>query len=321
MDFTNNTSFHTLVHRTALQNDIIATSLMCKIMYDVNEEGEATISEAQDWELHQEYWVSEYGPMDKDDVYKRGGVDIMLFGSAKAPKGKTSTESKVIIEVNGTVIHQLKIFGERVWKSFLGILRISAPEPFSEIPLTLHNAFGGYYNWDGIDIPYPTNPYGKGYYHTKQDAIGKPLPNIEHHDNRVKKWNSWLEPAGTSSLPILPLKAKNNLELNPDKTKIEKLNAKFFNSAFQEMIIDHINPGDIITVKGVTTNGVYNFHTPNTELDIAISLGTKQIEKKMAIDQIGLIPDKQKAFVSYRLPFKYVIKPMEKRQMSLSISA
>jgi len=321
MEFFNNTSFHTLIHRTALENDIIAMSLMCRITYDVDADGIATISETQDWGLYQDYWQNEYGPMDKDDVFKRGGIDLLLFGSAKAPKGKSVTESSVSIAINHHVIHQVKIFGDRVWKSFLGSLSISSPKPFTEIPLTMYNAFGGYYNWDGIDIPYPNNPHGKGYYHEKKEAIGKSLPNIEHYDNPIRKWNSWQDPAGVTSLSVLPLKAKNNLVLNSDKNKIEKLNPKFFNSAFPKMIVDKINAGDVITITGVTGNDPYIFQVPNTVLEVAIVLGDKNIKEKMKIDQIGLIPDKQQAFVSYRIPFKYVVRPMEKREIKLTFSS
>lgn len=319
MDFINNTNFHTLIHRTALQNNTIATALMCRITYDVLEDGKTKISDKQDWKLHQTYWESEFGPMDTDDVYTKGGVDVMVFGSAEAPKGKTITEGEVVININNKPIHRIKVFGERKWKSFLGSLSISQPEPFKEIPLTLNNAFGGKSNWDGIEIPYPTNPYGKGYYQTKKEAIGNCLPNIEHFENRIKKWNSWVDPVGVASLSILPYKAKLNLELNENKTNIKKLNAKFFNSAFPELIIKTIKPEDLITINGVTETKDFSLVIPNTELETEITLGDINLNKKLQIDQIGLITDQNKAFITYRLPFKYIIKPMEKREIKLKL--
>lgn len=319
MDFINTTPFHTLTHRAALDEDIIAMAIMCKITYDVLEDGNLKISETQDWELHQSIWESEYGPMDTDDVYTKGGIDIMVFGSAKAPKGKEVTESKVSIEVNDKTIHKVKIFGNRTWKSFLGILSISEPEPFTDIPLTLYNAFGGTAKWDGLEIPYPSNPYGKGYYYDKEQAIGNVLPNIEHYDDRITKWNSWQEPAGVTSFPILALKAKNNLVLSDDNKTIKELDSKFFNSAFPNLILEKIEIGDMITINGVTENDLFSFKIPFTDLEIDVILGEKNINRKMKIDQIGVFPDKNQVFITYRFPFRYKINAMEKRSTTLHL--
>ncbi len=318
MEFNNQTSFPTLIHRTSVNDEITAMSVMCRITYNIID-GKATISDEQTWKLHQNHWESEYGLMDKDEVYCRGGIDIMVFGSAKSPKGKTLTESEVKISLNEKEIHKVKIFGDRVWKSFFGSMSISSPEPFTEIPLNLNNAFGGIAKYDGLEVPYPANPYGKGYYQTKEEAVGSPLPNIEHYDDLISKWNPWQEPAGVCSFPILPLKAKYNLVLNEDKTKIEKLDNKFFNSAFPPLIVEKVEQSDKITVGGVSENGPFEISIPDTNLEIEIALGEKITKKKMLIDQIGLLPNKNEIFISYRFPFKYRIVPMEKRETSLNL--
>ncbi|MUH34691.1 DUF2169 domain-containing protein [Zobellia amurskyensis] len=318
MEFNNQTSFPTLSHRSALEDDIIAMSVMCRVTYDIVD-GIATISDKQTWEIRQNQWESDYGLMDKDDVYSRGGVDIMVFGSAKAPTGKTLTESEVKISLNEKEVHKVKIFGDRVWNSFLGIMSISKPEAFTEIDLNLNNAFGGTAKWDGLEIPYPSNPYGKGYYYTKEEAIGNVLPNIEHYDNPITKWNSWQEPAGVCSFPIMGLRAKYNLVLNEAKTKIEKLDSKFFNSAFPQLIVENIEQGDKITIDGVTNDGVFELIIPDTHLRLEIKLGEKINSRKMLVDQIGIVPNKEEAFISYRFPFRYKINPMEKREVNLKL--
>ena len=38
-----------------------------------------------------------------------------------------------------------------------------APKPFTVMPLTLANAYGGADEWDELPVPYPANPVGKGY--------------------------------------------------------------------------------------------------------------------------------------------------------------
>ncbi len=39
----------------------------------------------------------------------------------------------------------------------------------------------------------------------------------------------------------------------------------------------------------------------------------------MTIDQIGVVPDKNQVFISYRYPFRYIVKPQEKRETILNL--
>ena len=117
----------------------------------------------------------------------------------------------------------------------------------------------------------------------------------------------------------LCLKAKQNLILNEEKTGIERLDDKFFNSAFPELIVDEIKAGDIIRVDGVTGGEAFNITVPETTLEIDILLGETKVNRKMTIDQVGVVPDKNQVFISYRFPFRYIVKPQDKRETILSL--
>lgn len=314
MEFYNETPFSTLTHRTTIGEENIAMSAQCRVVFDVDKTGNAVVSEIQGWELKDNYWESEFGPMDKDDVYIRGGVDILLFGHARAPKGKTITQTEVAVNLNGNTIHKVNVFGNRVWKSILGILSKSNPEPFESMPLSLHNAFGGSTTWDGLDIPYPSNPFGKGYYYKKEAAIGNQLPNIEHVDDPITKWKSWQEPAGLASFPILPLKAKHHVVLEEDNSKIKRIGDRFFNSAFPQMIVESVKPNDLLTATNVTDQGSFNFLIPKLPLEVEIKIGDIKEKREMKIEQVGLLPDSKQAFITYNFPFKYTLVPLEKRK-------
>jgi hypothetical protein len=45
---------------------------------------------------------------------------------------------------------------------------MTPPKAFKEMPLSLFNAYGGKAEWDGLEMPYGTNAYGKGYYWSKE---------------------------------------------------------------------------------------------------------------------------------------------------------
>ncbi|MGJ8667117.1 MAG: DUF2169 domain-containing protein [Patiriisocius sp.] len=319
MEFYNETPFSSLTHRTTLGEENIAMSVQCRVFFDVDADGNATISDLQKWELKEDYWESEFGPMDKDNVYVRGGVDVLVFGHARAPKGQTITQTDVAVYINDKKIHAVKVFGNRTWKSILGLLSISAAEPFTSIPLTLENAFGGTTTWDGLELPYPANPYGKGYYFKKENALGNPLPNIEDIDDPITKWKSWKDPAGLCSCPILPLKAKHHLELEENNRKIKKVKDSFFNSSFPQMIVDRINPGNTVKVTNVTDRGPFFCKIPKLELEIEIKIGEAHKKRSMNIEQVGLLPDTKQIFITYNFPFKYTVVPLEKRKTMLRI--
>ena len=314
MEFYNETPFSTLTHRTTIGEENIAMSAQCRVVFDLDIQGNGKISEIQDWELKDNYWESDFGPMDKDDVYVRGGVDILLFGHAKAPRGKSINKTQVVVSHNEQIVHKVNVYGRRIWNSVLGILSISNPEPFESMPLTLRNAYGGSTNWDGLEIPYPSNPYVKGYYYKKADAIGNELPNIEHVDDPITKWKSWQEPAGLGSFPILPLKAKHHMVLEEDNSKIKQIEDRFFNSAFPQMIIDSIKPDDVVSATNVTENGIFKFIIPKLPLEVEIKIGEVKEKRAMKIEQVGLLPDSNQAFITYNFPFKYTLVPLEKRK-------
>lgn len=318
MDFINETPFPSLIHRTTLGGEKIAMSVMIRITYDVHD-GIAKISNHKQWEVHNDYWTSEeYGPMDKDEVYARGGVDIMAFGSAKATNGMVTKKSEVSIVLNDKTLHRIKIYGDRYWKNSLGFLTPTNPEPFTEIPLTLYNCYGGEANWDGIKIPYHSNPYGKGYYIEKKDAIGKPLPNIESYEKSINSWKDNSAPVGVSSFPILQMKALNNIVLNKKGKNIERLKDTFFNSAYPELIVEDVVPGDVLTINGMTKSIPFVVTIPKTILQIDVKLGSNNHTEQLGIDQVGMVPDKNQIFISYRFPFKYTFQPLEKRESKIS---
>ena len=74
MEFFNETPFSTLIHRTSIGEESIAMSAQCRVLFDIDNSGNATISDKQNWELKDNYWESDYGPMDKDDIYTRSIV-------------------------------------------------------------------------------------------------------------------------------------------------------------------------------------------------------------------------------------------------------
>lgn len=91
-------------------------------------------------------------------------TDVIIHGKACAPRGKMALcldcEAKI-----GPLNKVVRVYGERrvEKKSFAGLV-LSGPDPFSEMPLTYLNAYGGHAKLKGRPaMPYFANSIGKGF--------------------------------------------------------------------------------------------------------------------------------------------------------------
>jgi hypothetical protein len=136
-------------------------------------------------------------PPGSDFWIQKQAADVIVQGSAFAPGGRPvrhMTASAII----GKATKRVSVFGNRFleWRSD-GTPVIPHPEPFTEIPLTYENAFGGidvrmemappnspeeFLEFDILDYPgiYPRNLHGKGYLVLPDVMPGALMPNLEN---------------------------------------------------------------------------------------------------------------------------------------------
>lgn len=317
MDLINHTPYSAGLFRMLIEENCFASAIIVRVTYDYDRENEiASPSLQQTWPVKMEPWECEFGPMQNDAVFYRGGTDLFVFATAHAPQGKPAAKINVTVSIKNKLSHTIAVFGNRIWeKSFMGIAK-SEPEPFTEMPLSLFNSFGGYSSWDGLKIPFGNNVYGKGFYWEKESAIGKPLPNIENPQSLINNWNERPDPVGICMCPMSELHMRGNIDLD-ENGLVNVIRPRFFNAAFPEMIIDNLNSGEKITISGVTLSGTYSFKIPIHKLQIKLSLGDMLIEEFLKIDQVGIVVDKNQAFITYRFPFKYIFREKQKRKCEI----
>lgn len=315
MDLINNTVYPALMFRTVLEDETkYAASVCIRVTYNIVN-NKLEIAPEQNWKLFTQKTETEIGILESDFVFKRGGIDILVFGNAVTPKQIPTSTMEVEIDIKNKLNHKLQIFGNRKWvKSVFG-MDISNPEPFTTIPLTLENAFGGKQRWDGLEMPHGNNPYGKGYFFDKEAAIGGELPNIENPANLIKKWNDNVDPVGFCCLPQCVMHMMGNVDYDKNG-KITKINARLFNAAFPAMIVDEIVEGDEFKITGMALHPV-KFYIPKNNFVLKAINGQKMKEWKMYIEQVGIIIDKQEVFITYRYPFTYVFEPMQIRNCEI----
>lgn len=316
MELVNNTLFPHLLFRTSTaEKNKIAASVNVRISFDI-EQGTLKESAEQSWPISATPVETEYGTLFGDFVYKRGGADIFVFGKAIAPGNKPIRQMQVSVFLKDKIDHTIAVFGNRVWEGgFLG-LSMSPPEPFTEMPLSLQNSFGGSDEWDGLQIPSPTNPAGKGFIWKKENAVGKSLPNIENPGNLISSWKD--KPAPTGVVPTGFCEERIMKSTNPNE-KIENfINPVFYNTAFYPMIASEIIPGEQIIISGVSAKGDYLVEIPDTSVSIDLQFGENHFARNFYIDQVGIEPQKNRAFITYKYAFNYTVRPHEQRVITIN---
>jgi uncharacterized protein YjbI with pentapeptide repeats len=126
-----------------------------------------------------------------DELMPKTRGEVILGGSAipvGAPRAamavKVSVHRGRADQAKALMVKELAVFGNRTW----GMLGMSQPEPFTEMPLTFENAFGGEGHED--------NPRGKGVKPIVVD--GKkvhPLPNVEYRADLITSPGDKPQPA------------------------------------------------------------------------------------------------------------------------------
>jgi hypothetical protein len=256
--------------------------------------------------------------MDGDDLFRRGGVDLMIFGHARAPGGREATRVDMAVEA-GSFRRRAVVFGDRVWERIGGRLIPGAPRPFQAIPLGLAHAYGGRDRWDGLDVPYPDNPDGKGYCLEESAALGRPLPNIEDPEHLVENWDDHPEPVGFGACPISSgLRLKNSMDVD-EKGGLKAIKPTLYNAAFPRMILERLKPGDGVRLEGLSASGHISFSLPPTRLFARLKFGDETDEQPLVIDQVGVEADHGRAFVGYRFIFRYVVYPRQHRFCELEV--
>jgi len=318
MDFENRTPHHAALFRGIIRGDRMFGSLSCKITYDLA--GTELLEAAeQPWTVSPGPWDSPKGPFAGDELFYRGGVDLFVFGSACASGGRPASRIDVTVEAGPTFKYTLAVFGDRVWEKKNGSLQPSAPKPFTMIPLTLANAYGGKDEYDELPIPYQPNPDGKGYAMFEESVEGKPLPNIEHPAHLIQKWTDNPEPYGMAAPPPtfgprVVRFVEFDLEAGGD---LKRIDPRFFNVGFPDMIAPPLPSESTIRLSGVRPNGPLQFRLPPLPVKAKVWLDDYCYEAPLAYDQIGIDVEALQVFIAYRFSFRYEVVPLEKRVCEL----
>lgn len=315
MDLVDHAGFPARLYRGVIDEQRLFASLVVKTAWTVVD-GVLRLDQAQDWMVLDGPKPTPEGVLPTDQCFFKAGADLFVLGAARS--ATPVTRQRVEVRIGDAFSVQVEAIGRRVWrKRLLRAPEATDPEPFSEMPLTMAQSFGGSDTWDELPIPFPDNPAGTGYYVNADSAINRPLPGIEDPAAPIRKWDDRPEPVGIGLRPpAFGPHLRQALEFGKDG-HLTRLDPLFFNAAFPRCVVRAAKAGDAVTVRGMRTAGDWTFALPDCPVRAEASIGGRQTPLALRYDQLWFEPDAGRVRIAWRSPFRYTLVPLERRSVRL----
>lgn len=317
MDGENTTPFPAILLTTVLDETRMGGAMIARVTYDLRD-GQLTPAADQPWIVSGDPWESPFGPFEADQPFRKGGVDVLIVGSACAPEAKPAKQVTVSVAV-GAFKFTAIAFGARTWREGgpgRGLIATD-PAPFVELPLVAEHAFGGEMTVDGLSSPHPDNPKGMGLYIDEAAARNQPLPYLEDASQLITAWSDRPDPVGFG---VCPLTNGQRLRASVDVVdgRLERVKSRLFNQAHPKLVAPKAEPGDEVVLTGFAPGGPITITLPATHLAVQLILGEKSVVRTLTIEEIGIDVAASRVFLGYRYPFRYHFVAHQRRVCRLA---
>ncbi|HET9958076.1 MAG TPA: DUF2169 domain-containing protein [Polyangiaceae bacterium] len=297
---------------------LVYAAAIVKLTFEIGADGRTAIASEQ-MPLQAEFLETPHGVLHGDMYPKKRGVDVCVFATVQCSRPTTQTmvwlttrERRVGLRVTGNRHWQVGTTGDPV---------PSAPEPFTNMPLTYANAYGGLRQEELGLVAFPDNPHGKGaLLRDARDSLGKPLPNIEPAEGPfVSRWNDVGVVAGFGPYPMVwGLRAREGVEVNLDAGEVEGIRPSLFNHAHPSLVLNQCEPGDVIVLEGAA-NAASRLSIPRVQPKLDISVGENQGSLLPGLDGVFWWVSERRLVLTYRGRFQYGFVREEPRRAELTL--
>jgi hypothetical protein len=262
-----------------------------------------------------------FGILNGDIFLRKQGADLCVLGTLR--RSRKVKEATVSLSC-GAFKHALRVHGDRTWvRGGAGDALVpSAPVPFDEMALTYGRAYGGVATSEGLSAPHPDNPIGRGYYLSREEALGKPLPNIESATAPpLRDWKDQPVPAGWAPYFMSwGLRARAAVALDPKTNTLLNVYPSVFNNAHPELVLPAIEPDTSITIDGVR-DAPWELRLPATRGRVHVTVGAESFDVTTRIDSVLIWMDADRVVITQRGNFKYVVQPRQRRGATLTVTS
>jgi len=351
MEFINETQFTAELFRNELEENFMYNSVLVRVRYQIESNNQLSLITSGDKalkDIRREPVEDEFGIIEADLFFPRTATDLIILGNAISTKGPVSQMS-VNVSV-GPYDETLIVTGDRIWEKRLmsKSLYPSPPELFESMPLKYDLAFGGSVVTPQGEHPYPSNPIGKGYYISKNEALGNPMPNIENPNDMLIEWkepkkrkeqdflNIQRDPVGFAPYPTnwalrllkiiewdQTLQGKLNVE-DPEllAQQIESIDFNpdngMFDRAHPRLSGKQIIPGQNLKLTGMSSKGtIIEFQIPEPSFELMVRLEDDVFTRDLELEEVFIDLRESIVDFSFRKLFDYEIIPYQIRQTTL----
>ncbi len=317
--------------------------IVAKATYNFDAHGHVTMETDDPYPIYLKDVETELGLLPRDDLPRTDeAFEVILLGAAHAPQNEVR-EMIVSLQV-GEIRRELLVFGDREWVDTGGEKNISEPVPFTRMPLTYGNAFGGTSEiWidreSSIDISEPLNRAGKGmdpsqFLEQIKEMLTTPegypwysgkreLPNIEDPQNRITKWDDRPLPKCWATVPFdSALHAQRGIDFPEDTELLDfsvQVKEGIFHRAHPDWVIDIPPAGVEIMMEGLTPSGNVGFNLPLLRVMFDYIVGERTGTRELRPQMLVLLPEKMRFYLVYKYVFPFEPEYEEERSLRLRI--
>lgn len=294
--------------------------------------------------------------IEADTALVKPRCDLVVIGTAYAPGGEPAPFFDVTV-VFANAVRSLRVFGPRraIYRKPVRETKkeviywpplFTDPTPVRRVPMSFTNAYGGVARYrlpdseEILDIPCPSNPFGKGYcvQNSPEGLDGLELPQIEDPsalltpDNVVREigapenlplpagfgfygsgWYPRVAYAGVMPHEVERVKAQVREQaatLDPEKDAAAiamlrdfeppVLAPEFFQGAAPSMAFPYPRGDESVVLKNLTPSGHLAFNLPGRRPLCTLDLGAGPKMVPMVLDTIIILAEEMRLVMTFR---------------------
>lgn len=321
MEFVNETGEAADLLRSELRGDLMVAALIVRARYRIEEGrrlGPCAAAERLYDLRRARVDLGDYGFLEIDQIFPRQGTDVIVLGDAAA-RGDETPAMRVQVKA-GPYDVAVNVFGDRVWEKALGSMTLtpSPPKPFRRMPVTLRNAFGGAAAAEYGPIPFYQNPVGKGFYWTRDEALGRPLPNVESPFAPIAAWSDRPEPIAVGPYPPnFGLRLLKIFEPDVERQQVSFHPERGLCDIAHPALSGQRVEGGAVRIAGMSEAGAIEFELPERPFEVCAIFGPHTYVRDLELEEILVDVRTSLVDLTYRKLFKYEFVPHQIRRTIL----
>jgi len=245
-------------------------------------------------------------------------VDVLIEGAAYATPNRSAAEVVVQVEI-GDLRKQLVVSGDRRWRHGPFGLTLSAPQPFTRMPLVYERAFGGFDQRDSNPARHTCdsrNPIGVGFNgaRSQDPTIETEAPNIEYPSERVRSISDRPAPAGLGVVgrgwqPRIRFAGTYDEQWVQQRWPLlpEDFDARHYQAAPADQQMSRLKGGETVTLVNLTPDGLWRFTLPVLNVPVRRYFDDRQEQLlSLRFDTIFIEPDLRRVTLTSRVTTRTV---------------